>query len=51
LKHRELYGPISSVTVLGQALVIVDDKDIAIELLEKRAKLFSGRARMKFAEM
>lgn len=51
LKHKDLYGPISSVTVLGQTLVIINDKSIAFELLDKRSNFCSGRAKMKFAEM
>jgi|SRR5579871_3345059 len=49
LKHKELYGPISSVTVFGQNLIIVNDAQIAHELMEKRATLYSSRPRMVFA--
>jgi hypothetical protein len=51
LKHKDIYGPISSVTVLGQTLIIVNDKDAAFELMDKRSNIYSGRAKMKFAEM
>lgn len=37
LKHKDTYGPISSVSVMGTTIVIVHDKDIAHALLEKRA--------------
>jgi hypothetical protein len=33
LKHKDEYGPISSVTVLGQTIVIINDAQIALELL------------------
>ena len=49
LKHKELYGPISSVTVFGQTIILIHDKNIALELLEKRAAINSGRPKMKFA--
>ncbi|KAJ9656519.1 hypothetical protein H2198_004868 [Neophaeococcomyces mojaviensis] len=48
-KHKKLYGPISSVTVLGQTLVILNDSEVAIELLEKRSAIHSSRPRMVFA--
>jgi hypothetical protein len=51
LGHKDIYGPISSVTVLGQTLLIINDKDVAVELMEKRARIYSGRAKMTFAEM
>jgi hypothetical protein len=49
LKHRDLYGPISSVTVLGQTFVIINDPDIAMELLRDRASINSGRPKMVFS--
>jgi len=49
LKHKDLYGPISSVTVLGQVIIILHDKNIAHDLMEKRSTIHSGRPRMVFA--
>lgn len=49
LKHKDLYGPISSLTVLGQTFVIVNDADIALELLSNRAAIYSGRPKMVFS--
>ena len=49
LKHKDLYGPISSVTVLGQTFVIVNDAKIAVELLSNRAAIYSGRPHMVFS--
>jgi hypothetical protein len=49
LEHKDLYGPISSVTVLGQTMIIIHDKTAALELLDKRSRIHSGRPRMKFA--
>lgn len=51
LKHKDIYGPISSVTILGQTLIILNGEDAAFELMDKRASIYSGRAKMKFAEM
>jgi hypothetical protein len=48
-KHKDLYGPISSITVLGQTFVIINDADIALELLRDRASINSGRPRMVFS--
>lgn len=47
-KHRVRYGPLSSVTVLGQTMIIIHDKNLALELMEKRANIHSGRPKMKF---
>ena len=49
LKHKDQYGPISSVTALGLTMVIMHDKSMVMELMEKRGSKHSGRARMKFA--
>lgn len=49
LTHKDKYGPISSVTALGQTIVLLHDHDLAIELLEKRANLYSERPQMVFA--
>lgn len=48
-KHKDLYGPISSVTVLGQTFIILSDKDMALELMEKRASIHSERPNLEFA--
>ncbi|KAF3767438.1 putative cytochrome P450 oxidoreductase [Cryphonectria parasitica EP155] len=49
LKHKSLYGPISSVTVLGQTLIIIHDREAASELMEKRAVKYSARPTGTFA--
>ncbi|KAI5360195.1 putative cytochrome P450 [Septoria linicola] len=48
-KHKGLYGPLSSLTVLGQTIIIINSADMAIELFEKRAALHSSRPAMTFA--
>lgn len=49
LKHKELYGPISSVTAMGQTIVIINDAKLAFELMEKRSAIHSSRPRQVFA--
>ncbi|KAF4844007.1 O-methylsterigmatocystin oxidoreductase [Colletotrichum siamense] len=49
IKHKDRYGPLSSVTVLGQTLVIINDLQLALELLEKRSVKYSSRPRQIFA--
>ncbi|KAL5375290.1 hypothetical protein DPSP01_011300 [Paraphaeosphaeria sporulosa] len=48
LELKNIYGPISSITVLGQTLVFIHDKNIADELLNKRSAIYSGRPRLRF---
>jgi hypothetical protein len=48
-QFKERYGPLSSVTILGQTMIIIHDREIALELMEKRASKHSGRPNMKFA--
>ncbi|KAI1826768.1 cytochrome P450 [Xylaria intraflava] len=45
LKHKQLYGPISSVTTMGQPIIIINDADTAFQLLEKRSVKYSSRPR------
>lgn len=47
-EFKMLYGPMSSVTVLGKAIVILNGYDTAVELLEKNSAVFSGRAPLTF---
>ena len=48
LKHKDLYGPISSVTILGRTLVLIHDEKAAHDLLDNAAKKTSGRPTSKF---
>ncbi|RDA86099.1 hypothetical protein CP532_1168 [Ophiocordyceps camponoti-leonardi (nom. inval.)] len=43
LKHKDLYGPISSVTVMGYTLIILHDLEAAQHLLEKCSAKTSAR--------
>jgi len=49
LKHKNLYSGISSVTVMGQTLVIINDVKLAYELMEKRSSFTSSRPKQYFA--
>jgi hypothetical protein len=49
LKHKDLYGPISSVTVLGQTMVIINDERIALEMLRDRSAKHSDRPHQVFS--
>lgn len=48
LKFKEQYGPISSLTVLGQTMVIISDHQMAVELMEKRSAHTSSRPVLEF---
>jgi hypothetical protein len=41
-------GPLSSVSVFGQHLVIINDPQIAFELLEKKSSIYSDRPTLIF---
>ncbi|KAJ5683546.1 O-methylsterigmatocystin oxidoreductase [Penicillium macrosclerotiorum] len=49
MKYKNLYGPISSVNVMGQTIIIINDTDIAKDLLNKRSAIYSSRPHMVFA--
>lgn len=49
LRHKDKYGPVSSVTVFGMTLVLIHDQRAAQEILEKAAARTSGRPAMVFA--
>ncbi|KAL7954630.1 cytochrome P450 [Trichoderma compactum] len=52
LTFKDKYGPISSITILGQTVVLLHDIDAATELLEKKESLkTSGRPSFTFAQM
>ncbi|KAF9893353.1 hypothetical protein FE257_011785 [Aspergillus nanangensis] len=48
-QFKKLYGPISSITILGQTIVIINDTRVALDLMERRSALYSSRPRMVFA--
>ncbi|KAI3319765.1 cytochrome P450 oxidoreductase OrdA-like protein [Xylariaceae sp. AK1471] len=48
LKHKDVYGPISSVTALGTTIVVLHSRALAVELLEKQSALNSSRTRLVF---
>lgn len=42
-------GPISSLTILGQHYIILNNLQVSIDLLEKRSPVYSGRPLLTFA--
>lgn len=48
-KHAPLYGPISSVTLAGSTLILVHDRHLAHDLLDRNARRTSGRPEMVMA--
>ncbi|KAL8377634.1 hypothetical protein RB595_008363 [Gaeumannomyces hyphopodioides] len=52
LSHKDKYGPISSVTVMGNTLVLANELEVALDLLEHKgnASKTSGRPIMTFAQ-
>lgn len=51
LKFKDLYGPVSSITVLGRTMVILHDKKAVHFLLEKNAAVASDRGSQPFADL
>ncbi|KAF2124167.1 cytochrome P450 [Dothidotthia symphoricarpi CBS 119687] len=49
LKHKDIYGPISSVTILGTTFVIINDAQMAFELLSNRSATHSSRPHQVFS--
>ncbi|KAF2501128.1 cytochrome P450, partial [Lophium mytilinum] len=49
IKHRELYGPISSLTILGTTIVLINDKQYATDILDKESAKTSSRPESVFA--
>lgn len=51
LKFKDAYGLISSVSVLGQPIILLHDRDAARDLLVKSSKTTSSRPSFPFADM
>lgn len=51
LKFKDAYGPISSITLLGQPLILLHDRNAAHDLLVRSSKTTSSRPAIPFAEM
>lgn len=49
LKTLSLTGPISSVTVLGKTLIIINDRDLAFQILEKNSIKHSSRPHLVYS--
>ncbi|KAL9581692.1 MAG: hypothetical protein Q9203_005795 [Teloschistes exilis] len=51
LKHKDIHGPISSITVMGLTLIIFHDKDAAQAIMGKNAQKTSARPQLNFAQL
>jgi hypothetical protein len=47
---NDKYGPIASVTLLGQPMIFIADRDAAQEILEKKSAASSGRPAFPFGD-
>ncbi|KAF8173223.1 cytochrome P450 [Mycena galopus ATCC 62051] len=47
----EIYGGIMSITLMGQPFVVVNDPDIAAEILDKRGTLYADRPALEMANL
>lgn len=47
--HKDLYGPLSCLRVLGQTIMIISDYKTALDLFEKRSMIYSERPVLPFA--
>jgi hypothetical protein len=47
-KLKDQYGPICSLTIMGQTLIVINDVDLTMELLRDRATINSERADFTF---
>ncbi|PHH61031.1 hypothetical protein CDD81_853 [Ophiocordyceps australis] len=50
LKHKDSFGPVSSLTVMGQTLIICHDKEAANEILHKNSAKTAARPAMGCAQ-
>ncbi|KAF6828840.1 cytochrome p450 oxidoreductase [Colletotrichum plurivorum] len=48
-KHKDLYGPISSVSVFSKTMIVLNDPEVVNDLFEKRSIEFSSRPQQIFA--
>ncbi|EIN11187.1 cytochrome P450 oxidoreductase [Punctularia strigosozonata HHB-11173 SS5] len=48
-EHKDVYGPISAVNVLGQTIVILNTLEVANDMLKTRSAAYSGRPVLQFA--
>ncbi|PYI09628.1 putative cytochrome P450 [Aspergillus sclerotiicarbonarius CBS 121057] len=49
LEFQDRYGPINSITILGQTIIVLHDARMVVDLLEKRSSIYSSRPRLVFA--
>ncbi|TDL20071.1 cytochrome P450 [Rickenella mellea] len=47
-KHKPLYGPISSISVFGNTMILIQSPTIAFDLFEKKSTIYSSRPTLVF---
>ncbi|KAM0820134.1 putative Cytochrome P450 [Seiridium cardinale] len=47
-RHKDIYGPISSISVMGTVMIVINDAKIAFDLLGKRSSAYSERPSLTF---
>ncbi|KAI0261388.1 cytochrome P450 [Gloeopeniophorella convolvens] len=48
-KFKDTYGPVSSVCIMGQPIILLNSLKACEDLLEKRSSVYSGRPVLQFA--
>ena len=51
IKHKDTFGPISSVTVMGQVLILLHDQEAANIIMGKKTQKTSSRPTLNFANI
>jgi cytochrome P450 len=49
IRHKDEYGPMSTIRVMGQTMIFLHDAEAVSDLLEKRSRVTSSRPYMEFA--
>lgn len=51
LKYKNIYGPITTINVVGQKIIIIHDRHAASNILERNSLQTSGRLRPQFGSI
>lgn len=51
LKHKDKYGPVSSIHLMGLSMVIFHDKETAYAVMAKKAQKSAARPQLNFASL
>lgn len=50
-KYKDLYGPIASISVMGQHIILLNDHRTSVDLLDKRSNIYSDRLMSPFLRL